>query len=110
MQDTLRTELQLLFIMNRGGMFPSLNMQDLESKILTTQNNNEFFELPIFDEYKKTYDLMIAKLSSKNEANNAPKCGKCGSDRFYVDLQRRSGDEERNYEIHCPSCGSIQKL
>lgn len=100
--------------MLKSGYFNDIltdeEIQELEIQLPKIKNNEQFFELSIFKENIKIYNMMIKKLSGKNEANNAPPCGICGSDRFYVDLQRRSGDEARNFEIHCPGCNSIQFL
>lgn len=107
-------ECGIMYNMVLSGYFDEFLTIEEKDKIIkllaVTKTNEEFFDLDFFKENKRIYKMMIDKLSGKNEANNAPPCNVCGSDRFYVDLQRRAGDEARNFEIHCPGCGGIQYL
>lgn len=106
MDNIIVAECNILWHMSKCGAIEEEN----EQKLIDCKTEEQFFNLNIFKNQQKTYDMMVKKLSGKNEANNAPKCNKCGSDRFYLDRQTRSADEERNFEIHCPGCNSIQKL
>lgn len=108
--ENIRIECTVLYHMvNCGAIDLGAMAPEFYKKVVSTKTADEFFDLEVFKNNQDVNTMMISKLSGKNEANNAPPCRSCGSDRYYVDLQRRSGDEERNYEIHCPSCGSVQK-
>lgn len=68
---------------------------------------NTFFNTPIFEKEKDVYNMMVDKLSGKNEDSDIPPCPKCGGERKFKRIQRRSNDEIANNEYHCVSCGSI---
>ena len=112
--SSIENECYVMYQMLISGYFDDIISSEERDKLALDLNliktNEDFFNLPFFKENKAIYKMMIDKLSGKNEANNAPPCKVCGSDRFYVDLQRRAGDEARNFEIHCPGCGGIQYL
>lgn len=112
--NNIVTECRIMYDMLIAGYFnDELSNEErikLMKQLTVTTTPVDFFDLPFFKKNQKIYEMMVDKLSGKNEANNAPPCGVCGSDRFYVDLQRRAGDEARNFEIHCPGCGGIQYI
>lgn len=105
----------LIFMMEHGAFQNDENFTTPEqitletSKINAVENINSFFETLPFIQNKNINDMMIRKLSGKNEANVAPNCPKCRSARFYLAIQRRSRDEAINNEIHCPGCGLVQQ-
>jgi DNA-directed RNA polymerase subunit M/transcription elongation factor TFIIS len=101
-----------LAIMNCGGFNYLDGMKDSNSTIAKqmyyelsqTSSEENLFDSVVFQKQRKINDMKIKKLSGKNEANNAPKCPRCGNERYYLDEQRRAGDEIRNFDIVCPSC------
>jgi DNA-directed RNA polymerase subunit M/transcription elongation factor TFIIS len=106
----------LMYIMNFGGFSHLDGMDNPEfaekkfNELKNVKTEEELFNTIIFDEQRKINNMKIEKLSGKNETNNASKCPKCQGDRYYVDEQRRAGDEARTFEIRCPGCRFVQKL
>lgn len=99
-----------MIIMDCGGFNHLEGMKDInnakEMYIFLSQITSEedLFDTVIFEKQRKINDMKIKKLSGKNEANNAPKCPRCKSERYYLDEQRKAGDEIRNFDIVCPNC------
>lgn len=104
-------EIQIdMAIMNCGGFNYLEGMRDINQarqhyqKLSQVKSEDEIFDSVIFERQRKISNMKVKKLSGKNEANNAPKCPRCGNERYYLDEQRKAGDEIRNFEIKCPSC------
>lgn len=74
----------------------------------TMRNKEDIFNTPFFDKQRKVAEMEIKKLSSKNEANNADPCPRCGGARYNIDKQTRSSDEARSFYIKCGTCGLTQ--
>lgn len=115
MDPLIKYECDILIYMISNGAFPdnpALNgKENIEAAIANlskASNNEDFFKCPVFDNQRKVNEMMIEKLSGHNEANQAPPCPKCKSNRFYLDKQRKAADEAINNEIHCPGCGKIE--
>jgi DNA-directed RNA polymerase subunit M/transcription elongation factor TFIIS len=93
---------------------PNLDSKEKINKVWSelgkVKTKEDLFSTSLYDSERKKDEDTIKKLSEKNKANVAPKCPRCKSERFYVEEQRRSGDEGKNFEIHCPTCGYIQFL
>jgi len=78
------------------------------SRLLQISNVSSYYDCKVFAENAKLKEMVLKKLSGKNEANTAPPCPRCGSDRYSISAQRRSADEPMNHEIHCPTCNNIE--
>lgn len=114
--DLLTYEKNLLSFMITNGAFEGEEGFEDQKSIVTcldcvnrVSNINEFFDTPIFAKKKKINDMMITKLSGKNEANQGPACPRCGGERYFLRIQRRGGDEMANNELHCSGCGLVQQ-
>ncbi len=74
----------------------------------TMAREEDIFDSPFFDKQRSVAEMEIRKLSSKNEANNADPCPRCGGARYNIDKQTRSSDEARSFYIKCGTCGLTQ--
>lgn len=117
MENPVTREIQILMaVMNCGGFNNLEGMKELENakqkyyQLSQINSEEDLFDTVIFEQQQKINDMKIKKLSGKNETNNAEKCPKCKSDRYYVDEQRKAGDEPRNFEIRCPTCNLVQLM
>ena len=87
----------------------SNDSKDTILSLSSISNVNEFFDTTIFKKNKDINDMMISKLSGKDKDNDNPPCPRCGGERKFLRVQRRSGDEAAENELHCVSCGLVQK-
>lgn len=78
-------------------------------ELSTVSSLASLFDTKIFSGHKELNEMMISKLSGKNEDNQNPPCPRCGGERQFLRVQRRSADEAAENELHCLSCGLVQK-
>lgn len=114
--DLLTYEKNLQTFMINNGAFEGEDGFENPSSVTTcleclnkVSNVTEFFDTPIFYKNKRINDMMITKLSGKNEANQGPPCPRCGGERYFLRIQRRGSDEMANNELHCSGCGLVQQ-
>lgn len=112
MLSPIEKEKQFVIFMNRNNYYNNSPDQKriLEEEINKVSNNNDFYNLQMFEDYKNEEEEAMKKLSGKNETNIEEKCPRCGSDRYIFSRQERSSDEARSSYICCPSCNLKVRL
>lgn len=107
-QNFLVEEINILVDMIQYGYFDDEEILSSLPQLINTTTKEEFFNSPVFKKQKATNDMMVNKLSGKNEANVGPPCRVCGNETFYVSAQTRAADEAITNKLNCPACGNIE--
>ena len=114
-QALVRYEAECLVIQIEAGCFDETDIYLSEEEkiqdiylLRSAVTKEDFYKSKVYRINQEMNDKTIKKLSGKNEANTAPPCPKCGSERYKVTAQRRASDEPMNHEITCPSCSAVE--
>ena len=115
-RDLLNSEMTIQSYMIANGFFDGAEnfvtpdtLKDTITSLSLVTSVDQFFDTLIFKKYKDVNDMMISKLSGKDKDNDNSPCPRCGGERKFLRVQRRSGDEMANNELHCVSCGLVQQ-
>jgi DNA-directed RNA polymerase subunit M/transcription elongation factor TFIIS len=71
---------------------------------------DELFNCPIFESYKEVEKERNEKFLKPSVEGSEGPCRFCKSTETYlIEKQRRSGDEAKDFDIHCSKCGKSWK-
>lgn len=85
------------------------DFKDTMTNLSLVVSVDQFFDTNIFKKNKDINEMMISKLSGKDKDNDNSPCPRCGGERKFLRVQRRASDEGAENELHCVSCGLVQK-